>query len=56
MRTMMAKLEDIQDREEAQAHLNETKSYLDRMVKKNIIHKNQAAHYKSRLEKSVNTR
>ena len=54
MRTMMSKLGEIKDREEAQAYLSETKSYLDRMVRKNIIHKNKAANYKSALEKAVN--
>ena len=55
MRTMMTQLGEIKDREAAQTHLNETKAYLDRMVNKNIIHKNTAANYKSALEKSVSS-
>jgi len=54
MRTMIKKLETTTDKEEAVVLLNEVKSSLDRMVSKNIVKKNQAANYKSSLEKSVN--
>lgn len=55
MRTMMKKLHAMDDAQQAQSLLNEAKSYLDRMASKNIIHKNKAAHYKSQLEKHVNS-
>ena len=55
MRTMMKKLHATDDAQQAQSLLNEAKSYLDRMASKNIIHKNKAAHYKSQLEKHVNS-
>ncbi len=54
MRTMIKKLQDTTDKEEAVVLLKDVKSTLDRMVSKNIVKKNQAANYKSSLEKSVN--
>ena len=54
MRTMVKNLEQTTDKSEASAKLNEVKSLLDRLVGKNILKKNQAANYKSSLEKSVN--
>ncbi|MDA0379231.1 MAG: 30S ribosomal protein S20 [Bacteroidetes bacterium] len=55
MRTMMKKLRATSDAQQAQAMLNDMKSYLDRMAAKNIIHQNKAANYKSQLEKFVNS-
>ena len=40
--------------EEAREQLNETKSILDKAVKNNILHKNNAARKKSRLTKMFN--
>ena len=54
MRTMIKKLHSLANREEATVLLNDVKAYLDRMAAKGIIHKSKAAHYKSKLEKSVN--
>ena len=54
MRSMIKRLRETTDKENASTLLNETKSYLDRLVGKNIIKKNQAANYKSSLEKAVN--
>ena len=49
------KLRNLDDKEEAQELLNDVKGELDRLASKNIIHKNKAANYKSKLEKHVNT-
>ncbi len=54
MRTMVKNLQASTNKEEAVPLLNEVKSTLDRMVGRNILKKNQAANYKSSLEKSVN--
>ena len=40
--------------EEAEEKLNETKSVIDKAVKNNILHKNNAARKKSRLSKMLN--
>lgn len=54
MRTMIKKVEQTDDKEEATSLLNETKALLDRMASKGLIHANKAARYKSRLDKHVN--
>jgi len=53
MRTMIKKLRQMEDKEQAELMLREVKSYLDRLASKKIIHKNKAANYKSDLEKAV---
>ena len=53
MRTMIKKVREVEDRDEAARLLNETKSLLDRLAGKNIIHKNKAANYKSKLDRHV---
>ena len=53
MRTMLADLRESTNKEEAVVQLKAAKAYLDKMVNKNIIHKNKAANYKSALEKNV---
>ena len=53
-RTWIKRVREASDKKEAQALLNETFSKLDRLVKKNIIHKNKAANVKSSLTKHVN--
>jgi len=55
VRTMMKKLQTMEDPSAAQALLSDVKASLDRMATKGLIHKNQAANYKSQLEKRVNT-
>ncbi len=52
---MMNSLRETSNKEEAEARLKEVKAYLDRMVNKQIIHKNKAANDKSALEKAVNS-
>jgi len=51
----MKKLHATEDAQEASEMLNEVKSFLDKMASRNIIHKNKAAHFKSQLEKHVNS-
>lgn len=55
MRTMMKKLHASEDAQQANELLREVKSFLDKMASRNIIHKNKAAHYKSQLERHVNS-
>lgn len=55
MRTLIKKLRGATDPEEATTLLRQTKAYLDRLAAKGIIHKNKAAHYKSKLERRVQT-
>lgn len=54
MRTMMKELRESSDENVAAEKLSKTKSFLDRLASKGIIHKNKAANYKSELERHVN--
>lgn len=54
LRTMIKNLEETEEKAQAEALLNDVKAYVDRLATKGIIHKNKAAHYKSKLEKHVN--
>ncbi|UYZ57502.1 30S ribosomal protein S20 [Hymenobacter latericus] len=54
-RTAVKKLRATTDASEAQELLKKVSSMLDRLAKKNIIHKNKAANNKSSLAKYVNT-
>ena len=53
-RTWIKRVRQSEDKKEAEQLLSETFSKLDRLVKKNIIHKNKAANIKSSLTKHVN--
>ncbi|AYA37239.1 30S ribosomal protein S20 [Hymenobacter oligotrophus] len=53
-RTAVKKLRATTDASEAQELLKKVSSMLDRLAKKNIIHKNKAANNKSSLAKYVN--
>ena len=53
-RTAVKKLRATTDLSEAQELLKKVSSMLDRLAKKNIIHKNKAANNKSSLAKYVN--
>lgn len=53
VRTKIKKLRSLDDKEEAQALLNDVKGDLDRLAAKGVIHKNKAANRKSTLEKYV---
>lgn len=54
MRSLIKQLTQEEDKEKATLLLNTVKASLDRLATKNIIKKNQAANYKSQLEKRVN--
>lgn len=53
-RTLVKKLKFLKDVEEAKKLLLTVTSQLDRLAKKNIIHKKNAANKKSRLTRWVN--
>lgn len=53
-RTFIKKLRTTTDKAEAQELYKTVASMLDRLAKKNIIHKNKAANNKSKLAKHVN--
>jgi small subunit ribosomal protein S20 len=52
-RTWIKRVRTSEDKSEAETLLRETFSKLDKLVKKNIIHKNKAANVKSKLAKHV---
>ncbi len=54
-RAMVKKLRGTTDKAEAQTLYQEVSSLLDKLAKKNIIHKNKAANNKSKLAKLVNS-
>ena len=54
VRTIIKKVETASDKTQAQSLLRQTFSLLDKAVKRNIIHFNQASRTKSRLTKLVN--
>jgi small subunit ribosomal protein S20 len=54
-RTWLKRMRQCANRSEGTKLLSETFSMLDKMVKKNIIHKNKAANLKSSLAKHLNT-
>ncbi len=54
-RTFEKKLKLTQERSQAQELLKKVSAMLDKLAKKNIIHKNKAANHKSKLAKFVNT-
>jgi len=53
-RTFVKRLKGTTDQAEAQELLKKVTSMLDRLAKKNIIHKNKAANNKSKLARHVN--
>ena len=55
MRNSLKKLRTTTDKEEAKELYPKVSSMLDKLVKKNIIHKNKAANLKSSLTKHVNS-
>lgn len=54
-RTFVKKLRETKDKGEAQELFKTVASMLDRLAKKNVIHKNKAANNKSKLAKLVNS-
>ena len=53
-RTAMAKLEKLEDKKEAVELLPTVLGMVDKLAKRNIIHKNKASNLKSKLTKGVN--
>jgi len=53
-RTFIKKLRQTTEKEAAQELYRKVSSMLDKLAKKNIIHKNKAANNKSKLAKVVN--
>ena len=53
-RTAIQKLRETSDKKEASSLLVFVSSMIDKLVKKNIIHKNKASNLKSKLTKKVN--
>ena len=54
-RTFIKKLRLTTDKAEAEELLKTATGMIDKLAKKNIIHKNKAAHNKSKLTKFVNS-
>lgn len=54
-RTFIKKLKNTTDKGEAQELYNKVSGMLDKLAKKNIIHKNKAANKKSKLARHVNS-
>lgn len=54
MRTLITKVYESTDKDEAQEFLKEATSYLDRMANKGLIHPNNVARKKAKLTKHVN--
>jgi len=53
-RTAMAKLEKLEDKKEAGELLPTVLGMVDKLAKRNIIHKNKASNLKSKLTRGVN--
>jgi len=53
-RTFIKRLRETSDKSEAEKMLGEVLSMVDKLAKKNIIHKNKASNLKSSLTKKVN--
>lgn len=54
-RSFIKQLRKTSDKKEAQELLSRVSSMLDKLAKKNIIHKNKAANNKAKLTKLVNS-
>ena len=54
MKELIKSVLDAKSKKTAEVTLKDTVSFLDKMVLKNLIHKNKAANQKSRLTKHVN--
>ncbi len=54
-RTYIKRLQESTDKTEAEKLYKDVSSMLDKLAKKNIIHKNKAANNKSRLAKFVHS-
>jgi small subunit ribosomal protein S20 len=55
MRNALRDFRALTDKKEAEEHFPKMSSLIDKLVKKNIIHKNKAANLKSKMAKQVST-
>ena len=55
MKTKTKKVLSSKNKEEAITRFNDAASLLDKMVSRGVIHRNTAAHKKSRMMKHVNS-
>lgn len=53
-RTYIKRLRETTDKKEAEALLKTVSSMIDKLAKRNVIHKNKAANNKAKLTKFVN--
>jgi len=53
-RNAVRKLRTLEDKKEAEKLLPEVNAMLDKLAKKNLIHKNKAANLKSKITRQVN--
>jgi len=54
-RSSLKKLRDTTDKKEATALLPKVSAMLDKLAKRNVIHKNKAANLKSKITRKVNS-
>lgn len=54
-RTFIKRLKNMDNKDEAEKFLPEVVSKIDKLVKKNIIHKNKGGHLKSELAQHINS-
>lgn len=54
-RNAVKNIRALKDKEEAKKNLTNVISMLDKLAKKNVIHKNKASNLKSKLTKKVNS-
>lgn len=54
-RNLLKELRSTKDKSKASSLLPEVSALLDRLAKKNVIHKNKAANLKSSIQKHVNS-
>jgi small subunit ribosomal protein S20 len=54
-RTVIKKLRGSTDKKEAEELLPKVSAMIDKLAKRNVIHKNKAANLKSKLSKKVNS-
>ncbi len=54
MKNLIRKVYEASDKEQAEKHLREAVSYIDRITTKGILHKNAASRKKSQLTSHVN--
>jgi small subunit ribosomal protein S20 len=54
-KTAIKQLKKVKDKQEAENSFKSVSAMLDKLARKNIIHKNKAANNKSHLAKHINT-